>query len=53
MGAASVQFLLDGKRKHMTGFQNNSVVPVDLEYASTTEKPLDERLYKLALELAT
>jgi 6-phosphofructokinase 1 len=53
MGAASIQFLLDGKRKHMTGLQGDSVVPVDLEYASTTEKPLDERLYKLALELAT
>ncbi len=53
MGAASIQFLLDGKRKHMTGFQGDSVVPVDLEYASTTEKPLDERLYKLAVELAT
>jgi len=53
MGAASVQFLLDGKRKHMTGIKGDAVVPVDLEYASTTEKPLNERLYKLALELAT
>jgi 6-phosphofructokinase 1 len=53
MGAASVQFLLDGKKKHMTGIQNGRVVPVELEYASTVEKPIDERLYKLALALAT
>jgi 6-phosphofructokinase 1 len=53
MGAASIQFLLDGKKKHMTGIQNSRIVPVDLEYASTVEKPIDERLYKLALALAT
>ena len=53
MGAASIQFLLDGKRKHMTGIQGDYIVPIDLEYASTTEKPLDERLYRLALALAT
>ena len=53
MGAASIQFLLDGKRKHMTGIQGDRIVPVDLEYASTTEKPLDERLYRLSIELAT
>jgi 6-phosphofructokinase 1 len=53
MGAASVQFLLDGKKKHMTGIQGGRIVPVDLEYASTVEKPMDERLYKLALALAT
>jgi 6-phosphofructokinase 1 len=52
-GAASVQFLLGGKKKHMTGIQNGRIVPVDLEYASTVEKPIDERLYKLALALAT
>jgi 6-phosphofructokinase 1 len=53
MGAASVEFLLDGKKKHMTGIQGDRIVPVDLEYASTVEKPIDERLYKLALMLAT
>ena len=53
MGAASVQLLLDGKNKHMTGIQGGRIVPVDLEYASTVEKPMDERLYRLALMLAT
>jgi 6-phosphofructokinase 1 len=53
MGAASIQFLLDGKKKEMTGIQNSRIVPVDLEYASTVEKPIDERVYKLALALAT
>ena len=53
MGAASVEFLLDGKKKHMTGIQGDRIVPVDLEYASTVEKPIDERLYKLAIALAT
>lgn len=52
-GAASVEFLLDGKKKHMTGIQGGRIVPVDLEYASTVQKPIDERLYKLALTLAT
>ena len=32
MGAASIQFLLDGKRKHMTGIQGDCIVPVDLEW---------------------
>jgi 6-phosphofructokinase 1 len=53
MGTASIQFLLDGKKKQMTGIQSSRIVPVDLEYASTVEKPIDERLYKLALALAT
>jgi 6-phosphofructokinase 1 len=53
MGAASVEFLLDDKKKHMTGIQGDRIVPVDLEYASTVEKPIDERLYKLAIALAT
>jgi len=53
MGAASVEFLLDGKKKHMTGIQSGRMVPVDLEYASTVEKPIEERLYRLALALAT
>jgi 6-phosphofructokinase 1 len=53
MGAASVDFLLEGKKKHMTGIQCGRIVPVDLEYASTVEKPIDERLYKLAFALAT
>jgi len=53
MGAASVGFLLDDKKKHMTGIQGDRIVPVDLEYASTVEKSIDERLYKLAIALAT
>lgn len=53
MGAASVEFLLDDKKRDMTGIQGDRIVPVDLEYASTVEKPIDERLYKLALMLAT
>jgi len=53
MGAASVEFLLDDKKKHMTGIQGDRIVPVDLEYASTVEKSIDERLYKLAIALAT
>ncbi|MEM2122098.1 MAG: 6-phosphofructokinase [Candidatus Bathyarchaeia archaeon] len=53
MGAASVEFLLEGKRKDMTGIQRGEIVPVDLEYACTAEKPIDERLYKLAQTLST
>jgi len=53
MGAASVEFLLEGKKKHMTGIQCGRIVPVDLEYACAVEKPIDERLYKLAFALAT
>jgi 6-phosphofructokinase 1 len=52
MGIASVQFLLDGKKKEMTGIQGGRIVPVDLKYASTTWKPIDEHLYKLALMLS-
>lgn len=50
---ASVEFLLSGKRKDMTGIQGGHIVPVDLEYACTTQKPIDERLYRLAVALAT
>lgn len=53
MGAASVEFLLDGRKRDMTGIQGGHIVPVDLEYAFATEKPIDERLYKLAQTLAT
>jgi 6-phosphofructokinase 1 len=52
MGTASVNFLLNGRTKDMTGIQGNKIVPVDLEYASKVEKPLDEKLYNLALQLA-
>ena len=52
MGAASVQFLLDGKKKDMTGIQGGHIVPVDLKSASTIGKPIDEELYKLALTLS-
>jgi len=47
MGAASIEFLLDGKVRHMTGLQGGRIVPVDLEYACTVEKPIDEYLYEL------
>jgi 6-phosphofructokinase 1 len=53
MGAASIEFILDGKRKDMTGILGGYVVPVDLQYASTANKPIDEQLYKLADILAT
>lgn len=53
MGAASVQFLLDDKIRDMTGIQSGRIVPVDLEYASAAEKPIDKRLHKLAQALAT
>lgn len=52
MGASSIEFLLDGSKKDMTGIQGNKIVPIDLEYASKEEKPLDEKLYDLALQLA-
>ncbi|WP_455364238.1 6-phosphofructokinase [[Eubacterium] cellulosolvens] len=53
MGAASIKFLLDGRKNHMTGIQRNQLVPIDLHYATTATKPIDEQLYKLALTLAT
>ena len=53
MGAASIDFMLDGRRRDMTGIQSGSIVPVDLELASTANKPIDERLYDLARILAT
>jgi 6-phosphofructokinase 1 len=49
MGAASVDFLLEGKRRDMIGTQGGRIVSWDLEYASTVEKPIDEQLYKLGL----
>jgi len=52
MGAASIRFLLDGREKDMTGLQAGEIVPVDLEYAVTAEKPIDRELYELALVLA-
>ena len=52
MGAASIEFLLNGRKKDMTGIQVNKIVPIDLEYAFKVEKPLDEKLYDLALQLA-
>lgn len=53
MGAASIEFLLEGKRRDMTGVRGGEIVPVDLEYACTVEKPIDERLYRLAQMLST
>jgi 6-phosphofructokinase 1 len=53
MGAASIEFLLNGRKKDMTGIQGKKIVPVDLEDACTFEKPIDEGLYNLALTLAT
>lgn len=53
MGAASVDFLLEGKTRDMTGIQGDHIVAVDLEYASTVDKPIDEQLYRLGLKLST
>jgi len=53
MGAASIKFLLDGGRRDMTAIQGDRIVPVDLEYACTVKKPIDEGLYDLALMLST
>lgn len=52
MGAASVEFLLEGRKRDMTGVQEGHIVPVDLEYATKTPKTIDSELYKLALTLA-
>jgi hypothetical protein len=41
------------KIRDMTGIQSGRIVPVDLEYASAAEKPIDKRLHKLAQALAT
>jgi 6-phosphofructokinase 1 len=51
MGAASIEFLLNGIKRDMTAIQGGRIVPVDLEYATKTDKPIDERVYKLALTL--
>jgi len=53
MGAASIDFLLSGKSDHMTGIQGGRMVAVDLGYASTVHKPIDERLYRLGQVLST
>jgi 6-phosphofructokinase 1 len=48
MGAASVDFLIKGKKKVMTGIVRNELIPVDLEYASHEYKPINKRLYELS-----
>jgi 6-phosphofructokinase 1 len=53
MGAASVEFLLEGRKRDMTAVQAGRIVPVDLKYASTVEKPFDRRLYDLAMALSS
>ncbi|MFH0848781.1 MAG: ATP-dependent 6-phosphofructokinase, partial [archaeon] len=52
MGAASIRFLLEGRKRDMTGIQGAHIVPVDLEYAFKTPKEIDRELYELALTLA-
>jgi hypothetical protein len=52
MGVASIRFILEGKERVMTGVNCGIIVPVDLEYACTEEKEIDEKLYSLALRLA-
>jgi len=52
MGAASIRFILEGKERVMTGVNCGIIVPVDLEYACTEEKEIDNKLYSLALRLA-
>jgi 6-phosphofructokinase 1 len=53
MGAASIDFLLNGEQKAMTGIEGGRIVAIDLEYATTTYKPIDESQYDLAMTLAT
>ncbi len=53
MGNASIRFLLEGKKRDMTGIKCGVIVPVDLEYACTAEKELNKHLYDLALKLST
>ncbi|MGB6680287.1 MAG: ATP-dependent 6-phosphofructokinase [Candidatus Bathyarchaeia archaeon] len=52
MGAASIEFLLNGRKRDMTAIQGREIVPVDLEYACTTEKQIDKRVYEQALALS-
>jgi len=51
MGDASVNFLLEGRKKDMTAIQGGRICPVDLSYAISADKPIDEEIYKLALTL--
>lgn len=52
MGSASIDFLLNGRTKDMTAIQGREIVPVDLDYACTTEKQIDKRVYEQALTLS-
>jgi 6-phosphofructokinase 1 len=52
MGSASIDFLLNGKTNDMTAIQGREIVPVDLEYACTTKKQIDKRVYEQALALS-
>ena len=52
MGAASIEFLLSGRKRDMTAIQGREVVPVDLDYICTTEKLIDKQLYEQALALS-
>jgi len=52
MGAASIEFLLNGRKRDMTAIQGREIVPVDLEYICTTEKLIDKQLYEQALTLS-
>ncbi|MEM2529945.1 MAG: ATP-dependent 6-phosphofructokinase [Candidatus Bathyarchaeia archaeon] len=52
LGAAAIEFLLEGRKRDMTALQGGRIVPVDLRYACTAEKPFDRRLYELAMALS-
>ena len=52
MGAASIEFLLSGRKRDMTAIQGREVVPIDLDYICTTEKLIDRQLYEQALALS-
>jgi 6-phosphofructokinase 1 len=52
MGAASIEFLLDGRKRDMTAIQGQKIVPVDLEYVCTTDKLIDKQVYQQALTLS-
>ena len=52
LGAAAVGALLEGELGKMVGRVNGEVVLTPLRETWTKKKPLDQRLYELALTLA-
>ncbi|MDH4179307.1 MAG: 6-phosphofructokinase, partial [Armatimonadota bacterium] len=52
LGAAAVSALMEGASGQMVGRVNSAVVLTPLRETWTNKKPLDQRLYELALALA-